>query len=107
MITTIIVVFIIFLVWYFKKLNDLYNYCSNSYLYDARNKEVKDKNIIPQYHRYHGGYWNINSCEECGLTGMHEDLHTIYPCPDCGGKIKESGVGKWVEIDNQLQWELK
>lgn len=55
--------------------------------------------IVPsQYVRASTDYrvWcSITVCEECGLRAKYEDCHPANPCPNCGGKVKET-VGKWV-----------
>lgn len=59
------------------------------------------KHLKPRYYGYagKGTYANICKCTDCELTGMYEDLHPANACPDCGGKVKESGSAKW---DGQL-----
>lgn len=44
---------------------------------------------------YQGGFTNIHQCEDCDLTGQSVDLTTLYPCPNCGGKVMDIGAGQW------------
>ena len=56
------------------------------------------KDLPPKYWDYKGGYDNVNYCTECGLQGLYEDLHSVNPCPQCGGQIVDyDRVGKWIK----------
>lgn len=54
------------------------------------NKTVEGvKHIKPTTYFYRTRYnfeWaDISKCGDCGTIGMYEDLHTVYPCHECGG----------------------
>lgn len=70
-------------------------------------KPVKENNLSPIYYGYTGGFTNLNTCSECGLTGLYEDMHAANPCPSCGGKVYNSQSGYWGEIDGEQQWITK
>jgi len=52
--------------------------------------------LSPNYYGYNGGFWNVNKCNDCNLTGMYEDLHEADCCPKCGGKVVRNGSAKWI-----------
>ncbi len=52
-------------------------------------------NMKPKYHGYNGEFAKINQCTDCGSVGLYEDMHTVNPCPNCGGKVNPHGVGRW------------
>lgn len=54
--------------------------------------------IPPRYHRYHGGWWNVNQCTECKATGLYEDHHIVDTCKYCGGKVIRHGSGIWTTV---------
>lgn len=74
-------------------------------------------NLSPRYYRYHGGWWTVTKCSECGCVGLYEDAHPARPCFNCGGKVEEAGAGKWHEpvykgffwkkLIKKGYWELK
>jgi len=52
-------------------------------------------NLTPKYHAYNGGWANVNKCADCEMVGLSEDMFTIDPCPNCGGKTMSGYVGRW------------
>ena len=61
---------------------------------------MKYINLTPSYYGYQQGtYDNVNYCTECNVHGLYEDIHSVNPCPLCGGKIKEGKVGKWIQVE--------
>lgn len=65
---------------------------------------IKKGHMKPMYDGYSGGFSNTNQCSNCSLIGLYEDMHTINPCRDCGGKVKPYGAAKWMMVDGQFQW---
>lgn len=70
-------------------------------------KPVKENHLAPIYYGYSGGFTDLNTCSECSLTGLYEDIHAANACPSCGGKVHNSQSGYWGEIDGEQQWITK
>ncbi len=53
----------------------------------------------PNYHGYIAdSFDNVNYCQDCQTHALYEDMHSVNPCPVCGGKIIEKEiVGKWIK----------
>lgn len=64
----------------------------------------KPKHLEPKYHGYKGGYDVITKCQKCDMTALYEDQQPANPCHFCGGKVNPDGAAKWMQIDNQYQW---
>jgi predicted RNA-binding Zn-ribbon protein involved in translation (DUF1610 family) len=43
-----------------------------------------------------GTFTSVNKCKHCGAIGQEYDMHTVNPCPKCGGDVKRHGAAKWV-----------
>jgi hypothetical protein len=65
---------------------------------------IRKGHMKPVYYGYTGGFSATNQCSNCGIIGLYEDMHTIKPCRDCGGKVKSYGAAKWMMVDGWLQW---
>ena len=59
----------------------------------------KGLQMPPHYHGYQSGTFdNVNYCEDCDMHALYEDMHTVDPCPNCGGAVvSNEKVGKWIE----------
>lgn len=55
--------------------------------------------VAPTYYGYNKGTWaNVTQCEDCLRTGLYEDQPpSVRCCPECGGKVKNIGTGKYHE----------
>lgn len=65
---------------------------------------IKPHHLRPEYHGYHGGFWQTNKCQNCGTIGLYEDMHTARPCRFCGSKVSPYGPAIWREKDGMMQW---
>lgn len=99
----IVFIFTFFVIVVLTVLGILWNILLN------KNGDIKihPKNIRPGYYGYHGGFWKVNKCYECGLTGMYEDLHAVSCCPDCGGNVTEYTAAKWEKDGDTYRWVTK
>lgn len=81
-----------------------------------RQSQLAELSYSPSFYvRTTYGYkcWcSISECSDCGVRAKYEDMHTISPCPNCGGKVKER-VGRWVVLSSSFfgkeygYWEIK
>jgi len=61
--------------------------------------------LKPAYHTYSENAWaNINICTDCSMVGLYEDMHETTPCPNCGGRVKRNGVGKFSGKEVATGW---
>ena len=67
-------------------------------------KTCHSGHLNPVYHGYKGGYHAVNKCTECQIIGLYEDMHTIEPCSNCGGKVVRNGTAKWGNVQGVYQW---
>lgn len=63
----------------------------------------KKRNYVrPGYGYDKGTFASVNKCSNCHAIGYEYDMHTVNPCPKCGGKVKGHGAAKWVGD----RWEM-
>lgn len=66
---------------------------------------IKSGHLKPGYYGYiPETFANVNKCSNCKVIGLYEDIHTVNPCPICGGAVKRNGAAKWTQLDGQYQW---
>ena len=56
--------------------------------------------MYPTFYKYQNNFSDISQCEKCGLTGLIQDHNTSCPCINCGGEVKEIGLGKYIQSRN-------
>lgn len=51
--------------------------------------------IKPGFGYRKGIFAKVNKCRSCGAIGYNYDMHTVNPCPFCGGTVQSHGAAKW------------
>ncbi len=55
----------------------------------------ENENIAPSNYYTENTFDRITKCKDCNRMALRLDQSEFDPCPNCGGKVEPTGVGKW------------